>query len=44
MVNRKLIRELLNESACSHNDKKRVAVTNPNPERQVEDVPLRELK
>ena len=26
MVNRKLIRELLNESACSHNDKKKSSI------------------
>lgn len=35
MVNRKLIRELLSESACTHNDKKRVHVTNQSRERQV---------
>ncbi|WP_373072990.1 nitrogenase iron-molybdenum cofactor biosynthesis protein NifE [Sulfurimonas sp.] len=31
MVNRKLIRELLNESACSHNDKKKSSCDKPKP-------------
>jgi len=31
MVNRKLIRELLNESACSHNDKKKASCDKPKP-------------
>jgi nitrogenase molybdenum-cofactor synthesis protein NifE len=31
MVNKKLIRELLNESACSHNDKKKSSCDKPKP-------------
>ncbi|MBN2781795.1 MAG: nitrogenase iron-molybdenum cofactor biosynthesis protein NifE [Campylobacterales bacterium] len=31
MVNKKLIRELLNESACSHNDKKKASCDKPKP-------------
>jgi len=31
MVNKKLIRELLNESACSHNDKKKGSCDKPKP-------------
>ncbi|MCW9025796.1 MAG: nitrogenase molybdenum-cofactor biosynthesis protein NifE, partial [Thiovulaceae bacterium] len=31
MVNRKLIRDLLNESACSHNDKKKSSCDKPKP-------------
>lgn len=31
MVNRKLIRELLNESACTHNDKKKSSCDKPKP-------------
>jgi len=31
MINKKLIRELLNESACSHNDKKKSSCDRPKP-------------
>jgi len=31
MINKKLIRELLNESACSHNDKKKSSCDKPKP-------------
>jgi nitrogenase molybdenum-cofactor synthesis protein NifE len=31
MVNKKLIRDLLNESACSHNDKKKASCDKPKP-------------
>ena len=31
MINRKLIRELLNESACTHNDKKKSSCDKPTP-------------
>lgn len=42
MVNKKQIKELLNESACSHNEQKRAVATSQNLELQAADVLLRE--
>lgn len=44
MVNKKQIRELLNESACAHNKEKKVVVISQNLEQRVVAVHLKEPK